>query len=57
VRLITYALPARYFVAILQSVFLAGNVWVVFLPSFAVLIVMAIVLRMLARLSTRKQLA
>jgi hypothetical protein len=30
---------------------------VVFLPSFAILIVMAIVLRMLARLSTRKQLA
>ncbi len=47
VRLITYALPARYFVAILQSVFLAGNVWVVFLPSFIILIVMAIVLRTL----------
>ncbi|MEX2113189.1 MAG: ATP-binding cassette domain-containing protein [Pirellulales bacterium] len=57
VRMITYVLPARYFVAILQSVFLAGNVWVVFLPSFAVLIVMAVVLRVLARLSTRKQLA
>ncbi|MGD9724569.1 MAG: ATP-binding cassette domain-containing protein [Pirellulales bacterium] len=57
VRTITYALPARYFVAILQSVFLAGNVWSVFLPSLAVLAVMAIVLRTLARLSTRKRLA
>jgi ABC-2 type transport system permease protein len=57
VRTITYALPARYFVAILQSVFLAGDVWVVFVPSFVVLVVMAVVLRVLARLSTRKQLA
>ncbi len=54
VRTITYLLPARYFVAILQSVFLAGNVWVVFVPSFVVLILMAVVLRILARLSTRK---
>jgi ABC-2 type transport system permease protein len=56
VRLVTYVLPARYFVAILQSVFLAGNVWTVFLPSIAVLAVMAVFLRALARLSTRKQL-
>ena len=27
VRLITYVLPARYYVALLQSVFLAGDVW------------------------------
>jgi hypothetical protein len=43
--MITYLLPARYFVAILQSVFLAGNVWAVFLPSFCVLAVMAVALR------------
>ena len=57
VRAITYMLPARYFVSIVQSVFLAGNLWVVFVPSFVVLALMAVVLRMLARLSTRKQLA
>ncbi len=57
VRAITYMLPARYFVSIVQSVFLAGNLWVVFVPSFVVLALMAVVLRMLARLSTRKRLA
>lgn len=57
VRLITYALPARWFVAILQTVFLAGNIWVVFWPSFVVLAFMAVGLRLTARHFTRKQLA
>ena len=56
VRVITYVLPARWFVAILQTVFLAGDVWAVFLPSFIVLAVMAVVLRTLVRMSTRKRL-
>src|SRR5262245_30754202 len=37
VRFITYILPARYFVALLQTIFLAGNVWPVILPNAAVL--------------------
>ena len=37
VRVITYVLPARYYVALLQSVFLAGNVWSVIVPSTLVL--------------------
>jgi ABC-type multidrug transport system ATPase subunit/ABC-type Na+ efflux pump permease subunit len=57
VRLITYALPARWFVAILQTVFLAGNIWVVFWPSFVVLAFMALGLRVMARHFTRKQLS
>ena len=44
VRLITYVLPARYFVALLQTVFLAGDVWSVILPNAAVLAGMAAVL-------------
>jgi ABC-2 type transport system permease protein len=56
VQLITYVLPARYFVTILQSVFLAGNMWFVFLPAFSVLAIMAVGLRALARHATRKQL-
>src|SRR5205807_491556 len=35
VRLITYALPARYYVTLLQTVFLAGDVWGVLLPNTA----------------------
>ena len=43
VRLITYALPARYYVALLQTVFLAGDIWSVVLPNGAVLAGMALV--------------
>jgi ABC-2 type transport system permease protein len=57
VRLLTYALPARYYVALLQTVFLAGDVWGVIVPNGAVLAGMAAVLLLLARAATRKQLA
>jgi ABC-2 type transport system permease protein len=57
VRLVTYVLPARYYVALLQTVFLAGDVWGVILPHAAVLAGMAAVLLLLARRATRKQLA
>jgi ABC-2 type transport system permease protein len=57
VRLLTYAMPARYYVALLQTLFLAGNVWGVVLPNAAVLTGMAMGLLILARLVTRKKLA
>ena len=57
VRLLTYALPARYYVALLQTAFLAGDVWAVILPNAAVLAGMAVALLLLARSVTRKKLA
>jgi ABC-2 type transport system permease protein len=57
VQLISYAMPARYYVALLQTEFLAGDVWSVILPNAAVLAVMAVALMLLARSATRKQLA
>jgi ABC-2 type transport system permease protein len=57
VRAITYVLPARYFVTLLQTVFLAGNVWSVILPDSAVLTVMVLALLVLSRRATRKKLA
>jgi ABC-2 type transport system permease protein len=56
VRMITYALPARYYVTLLQTVFLAGDVWGVILPNATVLASMAAVLLLLTRRVTRKQL-
>ena len=56
VRGITYLLPARYYVALLQTVFLAGDIWPVILPNAAVLAVMAIVLFALSRRVNRKSL-
>ena len=57
VRLITYALPARYYVALLQTVFLAGDVWWVLIPNAAVLATMAVLLALGSRAATRKQLS
>jgi ABC-2 type transport system permease protein len=57
VRLLTYAMPARYYVALLQTLFLAGDVWGVVLPNAAILSGMAITLLFLARLVTQKKLA
>jgi ABC-2 type transport system permease protein len=56
VRMLTYVVPARYFVAVLQTVFLAGDIWSVILPSAAMLAVFAAVLLSLTRGVTRKRL-
>jgi len=56
VRLITYLLPARYYVALLQNVFLAGNVWSVIVPNTLVLALMATLLALGSRAATRKRL-
>jgi ABC-2 type transport system permease protein len=57
VRLITYVLPARYYVTLLQTIFLAGDVWAVILPNAAVLAIMAVSLLYLTRRATQKKLA
>lgn len=56
VRLVTYILPARYYVKVLQNVFLAGNVWSVIIPNTLVLALMAAVLAFGSRAVTRKRL-
>ena len=56
VQLITLLLPARYYVTLLQTIFLAGDVWAVILPNAAVLAAMVSVLLWLARHATRKEL-
>jgi ABC-2 type transport system permease protein len=57
VRVVTYAVPARYYVTLIQTLFLAGNVWGVVIPDAALLAGMAAVLLIMARLATRKTLA
>jgi ABC-2 type transport system permease protein len=41
VQIVTLLIPARYFVAVLQTVFLAGNVWSVIVPNCLALALMA----------------
>lgn len=43
VQTFTYLVAARYFVAILQTVFLAGNVWSIIIPNGLALLLMAAV--------------
>jgi ABC-2 type transport system permease protein len=57
VQAISYALPARYYVTLLQTIFLAGDVWAVIIPNAAMLAGMAAVLLVLTRATTRKKLA
>ncbi len=57
IQLVTYVLPARYAVALLQTIYLAGNVRSVIWLNLAVLTAMAIALVTATRLATRKQLS
>ena len=38
IRLITYAVPARYLIPSLQTVFLAGDYWGLILPDIAIMV-------------------
>lgn len=57
VRLITYAMPARYYVTLLQTVFLSGDVWPVIWPNVTVLAAMATLLMAFTRRAMHKKLA
>ncbi len=56
IRLITYLLPARYYVTLLQTIFLAGNVWHVIIPNMLALAAMTALLGLGSRAVTRKRL-
>jgi ABC-2 type transport system permease protein len=56
VRAITYVLPARYYVALLQTTFLAGDIWPVILPDAAMLALTAVLLGYASRAVTQKRL-
>lgn len=55
-RAITILVPARYYVAVLQSAFLAGDVWAVILPNTVVMVVFGLVVLGIVRAITRKRL-
>lgn len=55
-RGITYVIAARYFVAILQTVFLAGDLHSILLPNMLALLIMIVVFFTLVRRKSRKRL-
>jgi len=56
IQVITHIVPARYFVAILQTVFMAGDIWPVLIANSAALLVMMFIFLGLARRNARKRL-
>ncbi|TCJ12938.1 ABC transporter permease [Parasulfuritortus cantonensis] len=56
VQAITHVVVARYFVAIVQTLFLAGDVWSVILPNAAALAVMAAIFLAITWKKSRKRL-
>jgi len=56
IRGVTHVIAARYFVAILQTLFLAGNVWSLLAINSLALLIMAFVFLALVRRGTRKRL-
>lgn len=56
IRAITWLVPARYFVDSLKTVFLAGDIWAVFVPNLLAMGAIGLVFFALARRATRKNL-
>ncbi|MCG8459078.1 MAG: ABC transporter permease, partial [Holophagales bacterium] len=56
IQLITTVIPARYFVSSLQTVFLAGDVWAIFVPDLLAMLAVGAVFFTLTAATTRKTL-
>lgn len=56
IQVITTVIPARYFVSSLQTVFLAGDVWSIFIPNILAMLAVGLVFFGLTAASTRKSL-
>ena len=56
IQVITHLIPARFYVAILQTLFLAGDIWPIILANSAALLVMMVVFLGLARRKFTKRL-
>jgi ABC-2 type transport system permease protein len=56
IQVSTHIVPARYFVAILQTLFLAGDVWPVILANVAALLLLLVIFSALVVKNTSKRL-
>ena len=56
IQFITQFIPARYYVSSLKTVFLAGDIWAVFIPNLLAMAAIGLVFFILATRATRKSL-
>jgi ABC-2 type transport system permease protein len=57
IQAITYAVPARYLIPQLQTVFIVGDVWPLFLPNLAMLLLFGAIFFALSFRVTRRRIA
>ncbi len=57
IQVITHLVPARYFVAILQTLFLAGDIWAVILPNLGAMAVMLLIFLAVIRRKAHRRIA
>jgi ABC-2 type transport system permease protein len=57
IQWITMIVPARYLIQSLQTVFLAGDIWPMFLKDIAIMLLIGTILFLLAARSTKKRIA
>ncbi|MEF0944044.1 ABC transporter permease [Rhizobium sp. BR 362] len=57
IQWITFIVPARYLIPSLQTVFLAGDIWPMFLQAIAVMFAIGCIFFLLAARSTKKRIA
>jgi len=56
IQWITFIVPARYLIPSLQTVFLAGDIWPMFVKAISVMLTIGAIMFMLAARSTRKRI-
>lgn len=56
IQIVTWFVPARYFVSSLKTVFLAGDIWAVFWPNLLAMAAIGVFFFLLAKRATRKNL-
>ncbi len=56
IRVLTYLMPARYFVQSLQTLFLTGNVWTLLFKNILIMLVFAAILFFITTQKTEKKL-
>ncbi|MDR0337742.1 MAG: ABC transporter permease [Planctomycetaceae bacterium] len=56
IRMLTHIFPARYYVTCLQTIFMTGDVWLLFLPNLVVITLIALILFTATIVKTPKRL-
>jgi ABC-2 type transport system permease protein len=57
IQILTYAVPVRYLMPLLQSIFLTGDIWPLFLPNILAMLGFGLLFFVATILVTRRRIA